>query len=163
MPATVPAEQQRRRFLETQGRHPDSPVLLDDVPEYAEEDQKNRRVSSIVDTILELRPVLVWWKLLQQRDDVDAILACIVIPKGVAGARVTFRDLVLAAIWQQASFPEDFDDVDDGLLTSYHLGEDGDLDEVRQRMAFVVPYIAQVDFTRLEAVLAEFSEGVVVD
>ncbi len=132
-------------------------VLFDDVPELR--DETPRRMSSLADQILDFRPVLTWWSLLKHRADAEAILKQQVFSKGVAVQRLTLRDLLLIAIWQEESFPEDVDDVPDAQFEAHGLGLDGDIDKLRHRLFPAIISASNLRQKHLEAVRDEAFEA----
>ncbi|MCC7357061.1 hypothetical protein IT408_00970 [Candidatus Uhrbacteria bacterium] len=148
-------ERDNDRFAENCGSN--RVVFLEDIPEFQEE--LPRRMSKYADPMLDFRPVLLWWSLLKHRDDADFILQYEIFPRSIARkCRLTMRDVLLVAIWQEASFPEDVSDVPDSLFKEHEIEWEGNLDLLQRRLSIIISSASGLLLEHVEAVRDEVLE-----
>lgn len=129
-------------------------VPLDDAPELLGE--YPQRMSPLADRSLDFRPILLWWSLLKQRDDADQVLRRVIFSRGLAVKPLMFRDLILVAIWQEASFPENVDDIGDDLFEAQELTDDPQV--LRNRLFGAVQLASKLHLDQLAAACDELFE-----
>lgn len=134
-------------------------VLLDDAPELLSE--YPQRMSPLADRSLDFRPILLWWSLLKQRDDADEVLRRVIFSRGLAVKPLMFRDLILVAIWQEASFPENVDDIGDDLFEAQGLDDDPEV--LRNRLLRAVQLASKLHLDQLAAACDELFEELGVE